>query len=817
MKAKKKAGMKVYDKVKILFLLFNMFITMSAEARATYDVDEQGRTQLHWAAIVGDLELAKKSLAAGIEPELQDHTGKTAFDYAIVHNHLEVAAIIRPGVIQTEEINTGLPALALVGNSLGLSSSSLVAGAAIAAGTGIAVAASTSGGEEKDASSEHFPRLDDHTTPQTPEPSPTSPSPLQPTPPPIHPEIPEDKASWGLNAIGASSAYRYGLTGRGVVVAHLGEGVLKSHQELTGQLLDPSDAIISSEHSTESASIIVGKKDHKGMHGVAYESKLIPFYSEGSLSSVAAAHRISQIESVKVVHHDFTHIAQDELFDIAGLYRQWVTESAIIVVGAGDGGLDQPDNLGDLPHYDEALSSTWLTVVSLNHDYTISSHSNKCGAAKAWCLSAPGEELMVASAQGNDHYTQSHQSTTFAAAHVSGAAALLMQLYPQLTAQDVTALLFFSATDLGAPGIDEVYGYGLLNLTAALSPLGDLYIPNGKGQLSLFKNEPIKVGGAFGDRLVDHDIKLGMVDRLGRLFYIPLPYQVRNENFIEKVKLFYRQAVQEVTILKDEISGSQISLTMHETQGKIDIEQNNYGFAFYYNKPYESLLNYQDHPFLNLSDDTASCTSYFSLRANNKITFAAMSGKQFIGGLSKLEHRLDNIIMAWEVGALYEKSRILGNDFPNIVTSDYTTASHFIGVGGAIDITRKWQLYGEYYQGETDIYQESRQFSITSMGTQNINIGLVGRHIFFGEDELKISISEPLRVSKGYFSLLNQGAGENSFALQPLGKERDMELQYRFKQGKINFVSSAAYRHEPGHSIKRNDALELMTSISYNF
>jgi subtilisin family serine protease len=52
---------------------------------------------------------------------------------------------------------------------------------------------------------------------------------------------------------------------------------------------------------------------------------------------------------------------------------------------------------------------------------------------------------------------------------VAGAAALIRSKYPDLSAPDVVHRLTATATDKGPPGRDDQYGYGVLNLVAALT------------------------------------------------------------------------------------------------------------------------------------------------------------------------------------------------------------------------------------------------------------------------------------------------------------------------------------------------------------
>ncbi len=58
-----------------------------------------------------------------------------------------------------------------------------------------------------------------------------------------------------------------------------------------------------------------------------------------------------------------------------------------------------------------------------------------------------------------------------AAPHVTGAAALVWSARPSLTAAQVRSLLERSARDLGPPGHDPRFGYGLVQVKAALDEL----------------------------------------------------------------------------------------------------------------------------------------------------------------------------------------------------------------------------------------------------------------------------------------------------------------------------------------------------------
>jgi subtilisin family serine protease len=85
-------------------------------------------------------------------------------------------------------------------------------------------------------------------------------------------------------------------------------------------------------------------------------------------------------------------------------------------------------------------------------------------------LVAPGELMLVEDNQGG---ITRMSGTSFAAPLVSGTIALLQTRWPWLRqySDETVQIILQSATDLGDPGVDPVYGWGMLNIEAAQSPL----------------------------------------------------------------------------------------------------------------------------------------------------------------------------------------------------------------------------------------------------------------------------------------------------------------------------------------------------------
>ncbi|MFX0185380.1 MAG: S8 family serine peptidase, partial [Candidatus Hodarchaeota archaeon] len=88
-------------------------------------------------------------------------------------------------------------------------------------------------------------------------------------------------------------------------------------------------------------------------------------------------------------------------------------------------------------------------------------------------ICAPGENVYSIIPSRNDVVKGS--GTSFAAPLVSGTIGLMLSLNPNLTADSIREVLHETNTDLGEIGKDPIYGYGLLNASAALERVNSEY------------------------------------------------------------------------------------------------------------------------------------------------------------------------------------------------------------------------------------------------------------------------------------------------------------------------------------------------------
>ncbi|MBN2675644.1 MAG: S8 family serine peptidase [Alphaproteobacteria bacterium] len=64
-----------------------------------------------------------------------------------------------------------------------------------------------------------------------------------------------------------------------------------------------------------------------------------------------------------------------------------------------------------------------------------------------------------------------------ATAVVAGGVALIKSAFAHMSNEQIVALLFATATDLGATGVDTTYGHGMINLGKAMQPYGEVRVP----------------------------------------------------------------------------------------------------------------------------------------------------------------------------------------------------------------------------------------------------------------------------------------------------------------------------------------------------
>ncbi|WP_298302983.1 S8 family serine peptidase [uncultured Erythrobacter sp.] len=251
-------------------------------------------------------------------------------------------------------------------------------------------------------------------------------------------------------------------------------------------------------HGAGVASLIAGAHDGEGVMGIAPDVSIAtynPFNAEGQtswdhvangiiamqLSGLLDANQYGRTSIINLSLGEAGWVASQGLADLfARSDIAKINSDTVYVIAAGNEGVTQNTDI----EWNFTNGASTIFVGSVNPLGEISSFSNRpgdsclldngvCHAGNQLYLRtvvAPGELLLVSDGQGG---VTRHSGTSFAAPLVSGALALLHDRWPWLAAnpEESSEIIFRSARDLGAPGPDEVYGWGLLDVASSQSPL----------------------------------------------------------------------------------------------------------------------------------------------------------------------------------------------------------------------------------------------------------------------------------------------------------------------------------------------------------
>jgi len=305
-----------------------------------------------------------------------------------------------------------------------------------------------------------------------------------------------------------------------------------------------SDGTLGS-HGTHVGGIAAGNRDGGEMHGVAFNAQIISaengdpgpedgiilgndgaVYQAGWDALIASGARIINNSwgigitekfdegGKDPAYPHFTLTDAQKQFDqikqilgtkAGGAYQGAIdaARSGIVTIFAAgnDYNLNNPDAMAGLAYFVPEIAPNWLSVASLQDpnnsgDYSISTFSSRCGYTASFCVAAPGSKVYSSIIEGNslENLTTGYakySGTSMAAPHVAGSIAVLMERFPYMTGAQVASVLKTTTVDMGAPGIDALFGWGMIDLGKAI---------RGPGMFVTEQDIPeeFRVSGAYG-------------------------------------------------------------------------------------------------------------------------------------------------------------------------------------------------------------------------------------------------------------------------------------------------------------------------------
>jgi subtilisin family serine protease len=261
------------------------------------------------------------------------------------------------------------------------------------------------------------------------------------------------------------------LTGKGVKVAIIDTGVDTSHPALKGKIVEQTDTtgkgFTPDVHATFLAGIIAGEgKAQAGISGIAPDSEILaikacqpekPQTIQAQCWSLTLAKGLDFAIQKKARVINFSLGGPSEKL-LTRLIDEAVSRGSVVVAAAGnDGPHGQPSFPAALPNV--------IAVTAVDANEKLYAEATQGDFID---LAAPGVEI-VSTSPGDKLLVSS--GTSFAAAFVTGTAALIFEQQSQLSPAALQSLLERTAKDLGPPGKDPQFGNGLVDACQAVAQL----------------------------------------------------------------------------------------------------------------------------------------------------------------------------------------------------------------------------------------------------------------------------------------------------------------------------------------------------------
>lgn len=387
------------------------------------------------------------------------------------------------------------------------------------------------------------------------------------------------------------NALSTGVSGNGQIVAIFDDGFLSTHEEFSGKTIyQLAGSDISpyggSNHGTHVASIATGNQGTGEVMGVAPDADLyLHSVFRSGIDDLATATLDAKAQGAIVQNNSWgwdrsLTEAQAEMTGgataaqamnnlVGGGAANWQSyinalnsfqTDGVIVFANSNNNLGDVDITSGLPLLAPELAEAWISVseatFSVDADHNITGAtliSTPCGQAAAFCLVGDGQ-TKGASDNANDAY-ETGLGTSYTAPQVSGAVALLAEAFPTLQPGEWRDRLLASAnntfytidgtTNFGGGvthGYSDIFGHGVMNIAAALQPIGDVSVVRGSNLSTGTRTDlgaaSINAGAGYGDGLsrMLREQEMAVFDALNGNF------EIRADYFVQESQNTYRSA-----------------------------------------------------------------------------------------------------------------------------------------------------------------------------------------------------------------------------------------------------------------------------------
>jgi len=745
-----------------------------------------------------------------------------------------------------------------------------------------------------------------------PDPTPTpvpAPTPT-PTPTPTGNDNNEYRSTIGAVSMNALTAYDHGATGTAIKVGIIDSGIdLQSSEfgdctggvgtgtcRITAASRDSAgNATIDDEggHGTAVAFTIAGRRNGTGTHGVAFNAQLIVLRADepGSCATedpgddesgcnfddnaIATALNTARTNGAKVVNISLGGSAPNGTLTSA--INQATTAGLILVISAGNDGRE-PEGANPDPFAAVATNtgvSHGLVIIagSVGTSNLISDFSNRAGTGKNFYLAAVGEQVRAPD-QSDTPFLWS--GTSFSAPQITGAIALIAQAFPTMTATQIVELLYATARDAGDPGIDDIYGRGILDLTRAFQPVGSMSLAGSGAAASTSVNATLSAPmgdarqGPLGAVVLDgfrRAFQMDLAETIGRdgpARQLPGLMASRQRSFAVGVKDM-RVAVTLVPG-RGSIAVERLGLSQGDARQAQMLAASVIGrlggraqFAIGASESGNALtaqLAGRDDPAFLVARDPSNSSGFdvdvgASVAVRQKLGAWGVTLAQEYGdvltqrdtslfalkfkperfGYSRATLGLDRAFGGLRAGVsatrLAEENSVLGARFAGALGAARAD-SLFVDLGARYDFGGGWTLGGSLRQGWTQAHLRGGVAGSGLIRTEGFAADFGKAGVLWRGDRIGFRLAQPLRVSRGGISYLLPGLWDYGTAsvtqwhaarlnLAPEGRELDFEFSYvrPFLGGDIG--ANMFVRRDPGNFAMLRDDRGVAVRVRFGF
>lgn len=710
------------------------------------------------------------------------------------------------------------------------------------------------------------------TVPQTPGSTVAAPPAPAPVPTNVDYNTPEFQRSNAATKINALSAYTAGATGQGITAAVIDSGVNPSLSDFAGRISAASRDVAGSRgmgdedgHGTSVSAVLLGAKNDSDTHGVAFNATLLALRTDtpGSCAdtsanggcshddiTIASAVDIAVSNGARVINLSLGGTSPNTLLRAA--MSRATAAGTILVISAGNDGAANPDEFAMIAN-DPIARNLVVIAGGVDDNNAISVYatggSNSAGSAADHVVMALATRVRTINEDGAAVYAS---GTSFAAPAVSGAIALLAQAFPSLTSAQIVDLILTSARDLGAAGVDTVYGHGLLDLASAFAAKGSTSVAGtsiavsvtGNGTLSAPMGDAsvgglstlvldaygraysAELGGTFG-RAYSGGKLWSSVNNGGRTAGVgfgntgvalsvsgetravgmgPLALTEADQSSARAMAGWIVSHLSRDTVFAAGFARSSGALidqmTLASASNFLVAEAAGDSFGFRSTPGYSGAMRHQFGAWgVSAGWDQGDALVWSDTRRHryDHFPYTALS--------ASVDRKVGPLALTLKAGMLSEKQTVLGARFGEMFGNPGAT-TRLLSLGGQLEASG-WTMTGKWQQGWSRIGAGGVRPGADHLASTAWSFDASRDNLFAAGDNFGVRLAQPVRIARGGltvelpvawdYATSTATVAHSQVSLSPTGREVDAEIHYALPLWAGYLSSSVFWRNDPGH------------------